>query len=604
MRAFTKISSLRTCLRPCPVSIRGRQLTSQQASSLEPLLEGDFFKNNSTKRKFKDLVIKHDVSRDDEYGALLKALANPSRVEQLPHGVKAISLDKSQLGVLTRPFGIEGVGSRVLFERSFYSDLLATACGQEIGVALIGSAGTSKSTWLYWYVYKVVQAIEQGINLPSSKLAEGRPPPELIVYQRGSDDFFFFLTREKIAYDAAACINTRILQFFNAEKVVYLVEPLTTKQEPRPVPGLFTMIAASPDPIRYKEFLKTRIPLYMPTYEEEELVTIGKYLQGLVLRGKDEKGLTEQQQQAAELLDLHSEEAVRQRFRVYGGIIRRVLPNSKDRLLDVEEQLKVALDSVSTNNLGVLMGALRSDTLTSIGSHLVQWNPKVLSVDPNDGSKQYDFGLKTVQFASPQQYVFKYLSEKPEDFSSAMQDLPSKKVKAVRGKPIYSVMEAGLFYYPQRDNSFPAVEFYGKGLISLLYGIQASKIQVAKKCTNLALARFLEEIKMSPEEALSNLRIVYCRLHENSKWELIDWERSKTKEVDKTESVKRHEAEVEALLKKYHLHRDEKSLEPGDLAKKVLENVIYVDFDITTLLVQRKAKKTPTLFHLASPWCM
>eukprot|EP01031_Cornospumella_fuschlensis_P033141 gene33141-40097_t len=536
------------------------------ADSLDPLLDGDFYKSIDAKRLFKKRIIDSKVVRDDEYEALLKALANNStHVEELHHGIKAISVDRNQLGGLEMPFGIEGIGSHVLFERSFYNDLLAAVCGKRNGAALIGSEGTSKSTWLHWYLYKVMQAVKQGVNLPSCRrVQEGRAPPELIVYQQGSDDVYYFLTREKIAYSAETMHLSLILDLFDTNKVAYLFEPLTCKMEPKAVPGLFTAIAAPPDPIRYKEFTKTRVRLYMPTYEEEELVTIGEHLKGLVQRDKDEEGLTEDE--AAELLELYSEESVRQCFRLYGGIIRRALPRAKESLESDRSDMNDALSTVAASNLDDFQSIkklLSSDQLTTTGSFLVQWNPKVSVGCHDENKKQYNFWAKGVRFASAEierrveimcdrltidqlrsnlldmmlymdifyplitslfkKYVFLYLAEDHQAFSSVMEGLPRTKVKGTRGKPSYAAMEKNTVYYPQMTyNNFAAVEMYIKSS-SLLYVIQVSKTQGNKECKNSALAAFLKEIDMPVEDALSKLRIVYCRLHKNSEWQLSYW---------------------------------------------------------------------------------
>eukprot|EP01031_Cornospumella_fuschlensis_P037954 gene37954-46108_t len=374
----------------------GARKLTRYACTLEPLLEGDFFESLESKEHFNEMKRDSCIFRDDRCEALLTALAKSAQVEELGHGVKAISVDKE----LRAPFGICGVGSHVLFERQFYNNLLENVCEHDVGVALIGSEGTSKSMWLYWYIYKVLQAIEQGVNLPSGRRNEGRPPPELIVFQRGSNEVYYILTREKIAYRAAS-ISTLDLDLFHPEKVAYLVEPLAARKEPETVPGLFTMIAAFPDPVLYKQFVKTRGSLYMPTYQEEELVAIGQYLKGLVPRHKDEEDLTEGE--AAELLEIYSEESVRQHFEVYGGIFPRVLCRDKLWFVQIANQLKCSISSIGALKLrfNLLKRILSADAVTKIGSYIVHWNPAVLYEHPTNKSKtQYNFGHLTMQFAS------------------------------------------------------------------------------------------------------------------------------------------------------------------------------------------------------------
>eukprot|EP01031_Cornospumella_fuschlensis_P027644 gene27644-33384_t len=347
--AFTRISCLRASLRFSLIS--GARKLTRYACTIEPLLEGDFFVSLESKRQFNEMKRDSGIFRDDRCEALLTALAKSAQVEELGHGVKAISVDKRQLKEVRAPFGIRGVGSHVLFERPFYNDLLEKVCQHNVGVVLIGSEGTSKSIWLYWYIYKVLQAIEQGVNLPSGTQAEGRPHPELIVFQRGGNEVHYILTREKIAYCSESIGG-------------YLVEPLAAREEPEAVPGIFTMIAAFPDPVLYKQSTKSRDSLYMPTYQEEELV---------VPEGP---------------------ESVRQRFEVYGGIFPRVLCRSKHHFRQTADELKCSISSIGVLKLRFnrLKKVLFAHTVTAIGSYIAHWNPAVLYEHPTDKSKtKYEF---------------------------------------------------------------------------------------------------------------------------------------------------------------------------------------------------------------------
>eukprot|EP01031_Cornospumella_fuschlensis_P037850 gene37850-45979_t len=218
-------------------------------------------------------------------------------------------------------------------------------------------------------------SVDNGVNLPSGTRAEGRPPPELIVFQRGRDEVRYILTGEKIAYRADS-IGTLALGLFHPEKVAYLVEPLAVREEPETVPGLFTMIAAFPDPVLYKQFVKTRGRLYMPTYQEEELVAIGQYLKGL---------------------------SVRQRFEVYGGIFPRVLCRSKHYFRQTADDLRCSICNIGVLKLRFdrLKKVLFADAVTATRSYIVNWNPAVLFEHPTDKSKmKYNFCHLTVQFAS------------------------------------------------------------------------------------------------------------------------------------------------------------------------------------------------------------
>jgi hypothetical protein len=95
-------------------------------------------------------VIKFN-ERDD----LLKALHQPKKVEELDNNITAITISSK----LVKPFEYT-VAPFTLYQRHWYEDLLASINGRTVdGLVLIGSAGTSKSTWQYWYLYRVLQAI-------------------------------------------------------------------------------------------------------------------------------------------------------------------------------------------------------------------------------------------------------------------------------------------------------------------------------------------------------------------------------------------------------------------------------------------------------------
>ena len=83
-------------------------------------------------------------------------MCDPEKVEDLGYGVTAITIESN---TLIDPFEYE-LAPYTLYERSWYEDLLTSMYArQQLSIALIGSAGTSKSTWQFWYLYRVLQAI-------------------------------------------------------------------------------------------------------------------------------------------------------------------------------------------------------------------------------------------------------------------------------------------------------------------------------------------------------------------------------------------------------------------------------------------------------------
>jgi hypothetical protein len=115
-----------------------------------------------------------------------------------------------------------------LFERDFYDDLLHKI-GTEEKVALLGSEGVSKSTYLYWYLDKALQATNTGQSFPC--LPTNNLPPELIIFQRGENYVrYYFLKKKKVF--RGNIIGDLILECLDPKKVVYLYEPLAAKKEP------------------------------------------------------------------------------------------------------------------------------------------------------------------------------------------------------------------------------------------------------------------------------------------------------------------------------------------------------------------------------------
>ena len=86
---------------------------------------------------------------------LLTALCNPEKVEHLAGNVTAITISSNN----STPFGYS-IAPFTLYQRYWYEDILASINNRLLrSIALIGSAGTSKSTWQYWYIYRTLQSI-------------------------------------------------------------------------------------------------------------------------------------------------------------------------------------------------------------------------------------------------------------------------------------------------------------------------------------------------------------------------------------------------------------------------------------------------------------
>jgi hypothetical protein len=123
---------------------------------VKPFFTNDLLRTDTAQKYFFDDYSSElrglDPSRD-----ILKLLSSSPVVTDIGHGVKAIDFAKQKSPAAWKPFGY-GMMSHTLYERSFYPELLAQIHTLD-NVALVGSAGTSKSTFQCWLLYKYLQGM-------------------------------------------------------------------------------------------------------------------------------------------------------------------------------------------------------------------------------------------------------------------------------------------------------------------------------------------------------------------------------------------------------------------------------------------------------------
>ena len=137
---------------------------SMSRKEIAAFFKDDWFKNSWRREWFLEDVKLRYIPKND----LLVALSTPASitndrssqatsfwVEELEHKVRAISIRSG----LTNPFET-AIGNHVLYERFWYEQLLESILARTVrGCALIGSAGTSKSTYQFWVIYRMLQAV-------------------------------------------------------------------------------------------------------------------------------------------------------------------------------------------------------------------------------------------------------------------------------------------------------------------------------------------------------------------------------------------------------------------------------------------------------------
>ena len=128
--------------------------SSKHTDIVESFFPEDLFKPATLQRDFFDEYISKLKGLEPSLD-ILKLLSSSPVVTDIGHGVKAIDFDKQKFPAAWDPLGYE-IMSHTVYERSFYPELLAQmhTCRN---VALIGSAGTSKSTFQYWLFYTYLQ---------------------------------------------------------------------------------------------------------------------------------------------------------------------------------------------------------------------------------------------------------------------------------------------------------------------------------------------------------------------------------------------------------------------------------------------------------------
>lgn len=220
-----------------------------------------------------------------------------------------------------------------------------------------------------------------------------RPLPQLVIREKRSEkdpsDFTFYFMKEKKAFKANDAIKRNALNTLNREKVLWMIEPCdshaTISSDPNNLPIFATV---SPDPIRYKEVTKSvAVKMYMKPYTLNELLTIGQHMLSSV-------------SQVDEVRELYTPKLIAERFRRYGGIIRRVLPYDNVQNLQIERELKEAVSNTGGDAylLTQVDGQWHSDKLTSMGSYIIQWSPKLTIGVPGSSAVHNEENIEQINF--------------------------------------------------------------------------------------------------------------------------------------------------------------------------------------------------------------
>ena len=283
-------------------------------------------------------------------------------------GVRAIRLGNNAtflLGVLA---------GDTIYERRFYPRLANVICSSSRRVVLLSNPGTGKSVFQFYMLARFLNPAlfagdgGQGPTPYGARTFGFAVPPKVVVRQVLGDTIQVWFLEQQVVYNITEKTIGAVLRCFDPATMVYFFEPMKVKGvEPFANDDEFnlsTLATVSPDISRYHEFKKVATRKYMPLFTENELLAIGRDM-----RARPDFDAT--------LKALYEDDAIRNRFKRYNGIIRHVLPLDAVAVSDLESDREVAVES--TNAAQFLTGDLAAQTL----SHYVA----VFKVDESDFSK-------------------------------------------------------------------------------------------------------------------------------------------------------------------------------------------------------------------------
>jgi hypothetical protein len=269
---------------------------------------------------------------------------------------------------------MKSLSPSTLYVRKFYPDLLADIRKRERS-ALIGNPGVGKSFFQFYYLARIMNPDLYG-PLPPDCFGSTEPP-KVVIRQEGTASMTVFDIANRTA-DVVPGIPKLLFMCFDPKTTLYLMEPEISITEPHiesmSVP---TLITASPLLARYKEFCKNGgDKLFMPVFTLPELLAIGQFL---VSTGRVPE----------DLLKEYTPAAISERFAIFGGILRHVLPLTLTYLKQCLQSRTKAIRRCDAHALLVAYDIEDAD----ISHHIMHYNVKTT------GSDRYTH--YTLDFVSP-----------------------------------------------------------------------------------------------------------------------------------------------------------------------------------------------------------
>gem|GEM_PF-5204806 len=210
------------------------------------------------------------------------------------------------------------VAGDTIYERDFYPQLVRDMRTLDLRVLLLGNSGVGKSMFQFYLLARYMNPAlfdDMGSVLPAEQILFGSAAPPKVVIRQLPGEFHVLFLEEGVAHHVS---SQDVLKCFDPATTLYFYEPGRTHGvEPvGDIHELPTLATTSPDESRYKEFCKEATTMYSPVYTMEELLAIGRDMR------QPARGFR------SNLGNLYSDDNISQRFDLYGGIFRFVLPRS------------------------------------------------------------------------------------------------------------------------------------------------------------------------------------------------------------------------------------------------------------------------------------
>jgi hypothetical protein len=255
---------------------------------------------------------------------LIEDLAS-ARVEDLPNSqLKAVVLKRSILFSEDEAFA-----RNVLYIRHHHELLLEKVRSVAFSTLLLGSPGTAKSMFQYYYLLRMVNPYFKS-ELPPTKCGRTQLP-DMVIREVAKMVELYDIKNLK-GYSMKN-MDARLLRRLDPDKALYFFDPVQSRDGPTQnhhVPILATM---DPNPVRYHGFKKKNPSrLYCPLWTLEELKAVHKHM-------NTAHGVIDPPSQI-------SEQEIESNYREFGGIIRHVI--CKQRALEwVREKQQAEIQKVN-----------------------------------------------------------------------------------------------------------------------------------------------------------------------------------------------------------------------------------------------------------------